>query len=83
MSALGWRGIKNATKPIRPKAAINRLRVTLRFAFTVCARQAWFALAKSVSTRFQSIATPVASTARTVASATSGPIPSPGMSVTG
>src|SRR6478672_403537 len=33
------------------------------------------------STRSHSIATPVALTARTVASATSGPIPSPGMSV--
>ena len=34
------------------------------------------------SSRSHSIFTPVASTARTVASATSGPIPSPGMSVT-
>ena len=34
------------------------------------------------STRSHSIVTPVASTARTVASATSGPMPSPGISVT-
>src|ERR1035437_6928926 len=63
--------------PLRPTRVISREAKTSSGINWPCSARA----RTPASTRSQSTATPVASTARTEASATSGPIPSPGMSV--